>query len=113
MSLQEQCMTVIQIVRKLRPGGRAAIGYMAPNIDPIGYSGRNLKKQHMVPAYESWLQCFLGQGEWSNIGGLPAGVVVRHDIVMENSWYLGQHTADALNTERETLQSYALRLTRL
>jgi len=113
LTLLEQCSTVIQILQKLRRGGRAVIGYNAPNINVLDESRRYMRPFSMVPPYESWQQCFEGSGEWASLGGLPSGVEVRHDIMWEWSFYLGQVTAQSLKTSTSDLESYALLITRL
>lgn len=103
LTLEDQCATVIQIIQKLRPGGRAVVGYNAPDIDHWSDRARYAQPSWMVPATSSWQECFQGKGLWSKGRGLPSGVSVQFDVMNENSWYMGP------NMEA----SYALRLTRL
>lgn len=113
LGLMEQCSTVIQIIRKLRRGSRAVIGYNSPSMNILDESLRYRTPVSMVPPYESWQECFEGRGPWKEVGGLPPDVSVRHDIMWESSWYLGYATATALSTSILDLESYALLVTRL
>lgn len=107
LNVYEQCDTALQIAKKLRPGARAVIGYnsMGETYEKRALQGMSQQEWftqrpgHMLPPYESWDACFKRRKSVFNVN-------LRHDIMIENSWYLSGHS-----TERDI--SYALLLTRL